>query len=66
MYLGLRVWVARHDQPAVRQRSNHAAPPTRQQTLDDPVITEDSGAAQYRQSVMATLFHKNSLLVQLF
>lgn len=59
MYLGLRVWsratigLAYASALIIADRHDEAAA-----TLDDPVITEDTGAAQYRQFVMATLFHK--------
>lgn len=58
-YLGLRVWsratigLAYASALIIADRHDEAAA-----TLDDPVITEDTGAAQYRQFVMATLFHK--------
>lgn len=59
IYLALRVWsratigLAYASALIVADRHDEAAA-----TLDDPIVTEDAGAAQYRQFVMATLFHK--------
>ncbi len=67
MYLGLRVWsratigLAYASALIIADRHDEAAA-----TLDDPVITEDTGAAQYPPVRHGDAVPQNSLLVQPF